>query len=70
MTEPWLTKAELATVLKVCTKTVERWQRQGLPFTRIGGVNRYLLSEAIRWHRGEGRPAVVVDLHPTGGRAA
>lgn len=42
MTESWLTKAELARKLRVSTRTVERLR---LPHMRVGGQNRYLLSE-------------------------
>lgn len=43
--EPWLTKAELATALKVSVRTVERLR---LPAMRVGGQNRYRLSEIER----------------------
>jgi hypothetical protein len=62
VTEPWLTKAELAAALKISRRKVERLR---LPSMRVGGQNRYLLSEVEGWLRGEGTPAVVVDLHPT-----
>lgn len=43
MTEPWLTKAELAKELKTSTRTIERLRIPCLP---VGGQNRYLLSQA------------------------
>ena len=48
MTEPWLTKRELAAQLKVSPRTVERLH---LPAMRVGGRNRYLLSECERYLR-------------------
>jgi len=42
--EPWLTKRELAAKLKISTRTVTRLR---LPHTRVGGQNRYLLSQAL-----------------------
>lgn len=41
-TEPWLTKRELARTLRVSTRTIERLR---LPCHRVGGQNRYVLSE-------------------------
>lgn len=40
--EPWYTKRELAAHLKVSPRTITRMR---LPFTRVGGQNRYRLSE-------------------------
>jgi hypothetical protein len=40
--EPWLTKRELARKLRVSTRTVERLH---LPAIRVGGQNRYLMSQ-------------------------
>jgi hypothetical protein len=42
--EPWLTKRELAVALKVSTRTITRLR---LPHTRVGGQNRYLMSQAV-----------------------
>lgn len=42
MSEPWLTKRELARKLRVSTRTVERLH---LPTIRVGGQNRYLMSQ-------------------------
>ena len=47
--EPWLTKRELAAELKVSTRTVTRLK---LPCTRVGGQNRYHLTEAEAALRG------------------
>ena len=49
--EPWLTKRELAAALKVSVRTIER---AGIPHdVRIAGMNRYYLSEARAYLRGE-----------------
>lgn len=40
--EPWLTKRELALKLRTSTRTIERLH---LPCTRVGGQNRYLLTQ-------------------------
>lgn len=42
MAEAWLTKRELATELKISTRTIERLR---LPAMRVGGQNRYRRSE-------------------------
>lgn len=42
MNEPWLTKRELATELRVSPRTITRLNP---PHTRVGGQNRYRLSE-------------------------
>lgn len=42
MSEPWLTKRELAEALKVSTRTIER---VNLPCLLVGGQNRYRMSE-------------------------
>lgn len=40
--EPWLTKRELASELRCSTRTIERLH---VPALRVGGQNRYKLSE-------------------------
>lgn len=40
--EPWLTKKEIATHLRVSTRTVERLD---LPHQMVGGQNRHRISE-------------------------
>jgi hypothetical protein len=47
--EPWLTKRELAAALSISTRTVTRLR---LPCTRVGGQNRYLLSQVEAHLRG------------------
>lgn len=42
MNEPWLSKREIARELGISTRTVER---QDFPCVRVGGQNRYFLSQ-------------------------
>lgn len=45
-----LTKREVAGFLRVTVRTVENYQRQGLPFLRLGPRrNRYDLKTVRRW---------------------
>lgn len=44
MNEPWLTQRELAAHLRVSRRTIQRLR---LPYTRVGGQNRYRLSECL-----------------------
>jgi hypothetical protein len=61
-TEPWLTKRELASALKLSMRTIERLIT---PTMRAGGQNRYKLSDAERQLQGDrGRPADLVELRP------
>jgi hypothetical protein len=61
MSEPWLTKREVAAKLRVSPRTVERLR---LPVhCRVGGQNRYLFSEVEAHFAGDqGRPAEIVEL--------
>jgi excisionase family DNA binding protein len=67
MSEPWLTKRELATQLRISVRTVERLK---LPAMRIGGQNRYLRSEVERYLRTgpNDRPSNVVPFPGPRGR--
>jgi len=56
-TEPWLTKRELAARLRCSSRTIERLC---LPVMRVGGQNRYRLSEVEAHLRGEQRRAELV----------
>jgi excisionase family DNA binding protein len=48
--EPWLSKAQAAQYLGTSTRWVEmRSADSGLPFIRLGGVNRYRASELDEW---------------------
>lgn len=60
--EPWMTKRELARKLRVSPRTIERHR---LPFTRVGGQNRYRMSQVEAALAGnEELPDNVVPLRP------
>ncbi len=62
MNEPWLTKREVARKLRVSTRTIERLR---LPYSRVGGQNRYLMSQvesALCGH--QDLPENVVPIRP------
>jgi hypothetical protein len=49
--ERWVTKQQLADHLQVTRRWIESQQPLGLPFLRMGGMNRYILSEVEAWLR-------------------
>jgi hypothetical protein len=49
--EKWLTKQQLAAHLQVTPRWIELQQSLGLPHMRMGGMNRYILSEVEAWLR-------------------
>lgn len=57
--EPWLTKRELAARLRCSVRTIERLH---LPAMRVGGQNRYRLSEVEAYPTHRSRPARLVPL--------
>ena len=62
MSEPWLTKRELAAELKVSVRTIERLH---LPAMRVGGQNRYLRSDVERNLQGKDSDGgEVIELRP------
>ena len=66
MSEPWLTKRELARELKVSVRTVERRIK---PSLEIGRQNRYFLSDAEAQLRGvpkEGGNVIRFPRQPRG----
>lgn len=60
--EECFTKRGIAAELKVSVRTIERWK---VPYVRVGGQNRYYLSEVNRFL---GRN--VVELRPRQERRA
>lgn len=60
MTEPYLTKRELAARLSCSVRTIERLR---LPSMRVGGQNRYLMSQVERALAG-GRPEPADNVIP------
>lgn len=62
MVEPYLTKRELARKLRVSARTIERLH---LPCTRVGGQNRYRMSQVEAALSGaEELPDNVTPLRP------
>jgi hypothetical protein len=60
--EAWLTKRELARKLRVSPRTIERLR---LPYVRVGGQNRYRMSQVESALAGHGDlPDNVVPLRP------
>ncbi len=57
--EPWLTKREIAANLHCSTRTIERLR---LPSMRVGGQNRYRLSEVEDYLSRRSRPAEVISF--------
>jgi hypothetical protein len=49
--EPWLTKQQLADHLAVSGRWIELQQHRGLPYLRMGGLNRYRVSQVEAWLR-------------------
>jgi putative cell wall-binding protein len=49
--EPWLTKQQLSEHLAVSDRWIEMQQHVGLPYLRMGGRNRYRVSEVEAWIR-------------------
>lgn len=50
MRDKLLTKKELARELGLSTKTIERWQKKGLPVVRLGTKYlRYQYDSVIAW---------------------
>jgi hypothetical protein len=49
--ERWVTKQQLAGHLGVTARWIEYQQRLGLPYLRMGGMNRYRVSEVEVWLR-------------------
>jgi hypothetical protein len=49
--ERWITKQQLAGHLGATVRWIEYQQRLGLPYLRMGGMNRYRVSEVEAWLR-------------------
>jgi excisionase family DNA binding protein len=61
-TDPkWLRSAQVAAILQVSPKTIQRWAREGkLPFQRtLGGHRRYRASSIREIADGAAQPATV-----------
>jgi hypothetical protein len=49
--ESWVTKQTLADHLLVTRRWIELQQHHGLPYLRMGSMNRYRISEVESWLR-------------------
>jgi len=49
--EKWVTKQQLAAHLQVTPRWIVSQQSLGLPYLRMGGMNRYVVSEVDAWLR-------------------
>jgi len=67
MREAWMDKRQLAHELGISVRTVERLH---LPHMRVGGQNRYHMSEVENFLRVGENADNVVQLHPRPGREA
>lgn len=54
--EQWVTKQQLADHLQVTRRWIEYQQHLGLPYLRLGAINRYRLSEVEAWLRQRNTP--------------
>lgn len=53
--ERYLSRAELAVIMGVSERTIDRWARRGMPSEVWGSrTRRFLLSDAVRWARRQG----------------
>ena len=50
-----LTPKELATVLKISIRTVQRWEHEGMPTHRRHRTARYPLPQIREWMKARGR---------------
>ena len=57
---PLVDKRELARTISVSVATVDRLDREGQPYVRIGDAKRYDVAAVLAWHRE--RPAQLVAL--------
>jgi hypothetical protein len=48
--EPYRTKVQLADHYRCTTRTIENWQRAGMPSTFRGRKRLYRVSETDAWH--------------------
>jgi hypothetical protein len=65
---PLVDKRELARLLRVSPATVDRLDRDGQPFVRVGDAKRYSPDDVLTWHRKRtsSEPAVEPQSEPGG----
>ena len=49
MADRLITMQELCAILKVSRATIDRWRKEGLPFTKVGVQIRFRENEALKW---------------------
>lgn len=50
-----MTKLSLALFFQVSERTIERWEKLGMPVVRIGGTVRYELVKIMNWAETTGK---------------
>lgn len=53
--EDILTKEDLAKLLKVTVRTIDRLRKEGLPFLKVGNQIRFDKSDVINWLKKNGK---------------
>lgn len=51
MIEEFLTKKELAGLLKLSTRTIDRLREKGLPIRKVGRAVRFEKNEVLEWYK-------------------
>jgi hypothetical protein len=62
VTDGSLSKAELAHALRRSIPTIDRWAKQGMPFSDMGSYRLYDLAACRRWVAGRPRPGRPVTV--------
>ena len=62
--EAYVDRRQLAEIMRVSTKTIQRWEREGLPFETWGftRLRRYLPSSCIAWAQGRAEARTISPL--------
>ena len=55
MQEEFLTKQELAEVLKISETSITRYINKGMPHIRVGKKVRFQLTEVLNWFKERGK---------------
>lgn len=50
-----MTKFTLAEFFQVSQRTIERWEKLGMPVVKIGGTVRYELNKILNWAETRGK---------------
>ena len=49
MNKEYITKAELAKILKISRATIDRWRKEGMPSRKIGNGVRFIELDVHEW---------------------